>query len=189
MTATEKDPAKASTKSEKKKAKRKKHVSKHVLQAQKDMQEKKDELARKTLDNREEKPKKKKKKKKEIKDPSVAAEYLTMWKTKKGEWKFNKNTQSWLCRHMYEADKVAKGTFGMLLEYLEGLQGGTAKQRIVEDATKRALRYKEFEKNGAASKTEEGKDEEHDLWAKLSDHDKRKEYKRARKVLDTLKEG
>mmetsp|Transcript_36182 Transcript_36182/g.51175 ORF Transcript_36182/g.51175 Transcript_36182/m.51175 type:complete len:120 (+) Transcript_36182:276-635(+) len=42
---------------------------------------------------------------------------------------------------MYDSDKVTKGSFTLLLEYLQGLQGNAAKERILADATRRALRY------------------------------------------------
>ena len=45
---------------------------------------------------------------------------------------------------MSEADKVNKGTFVILLEYLNGLQGHGNKQRVVEDASRRALRYMKY---------------------------------------------
>ena len=150
-------------------------------------------------------PKRKKKKKKE-KDPSEAASYLQTWNDKRDKWKFNKNTQSWLIRHMYDSERVSKATFGILLEYLKG--GGEATtQRVRGDATQRALRYKEYEKNKKDGDDEEesddtGKDTEEQAdsvdaggeddetrWKKLNDHDKRKEYKRARKTLDVLKES
>lgn len=200
-------------KAEKKKAKKKKkHVSKHVLQAQEDMRQKKEELAKRTASEKEEEGSssttpKKKKRKVVVKDPTQVAEYLQTWKNDRKNWKFNKNTQSWLIRHMYQADKLQKGTFQILMEYLQGLQGGTTKQRILVDASTRAMRYREYEKKLekkevlAGDDAEEiGKDkdinksvdeeekEEVDRWTKLSNHDKRKEYKRARKVLETLKE-
>ena len=80
-----------------------------------------------------------------------------------------------------------------------------------EDAKLRARRYKEWEKKGQqqSSKEEDGVDSESKdenteeektdkkkesamtdsdkAWNELDDHDKRKEYKRARKVLDSLK--
>lgn len=150
--------------------------------------------------------KKRKKKGKQVKDPAEAHAYLTAWKacqtSDKCDWKFNKNTQSWLIRHMYEADKVSKASFALLVEYLSGMQGDTMKQRVLEDATRRAIRYKQFEKNGVeisgsaspseksrdASNTPSDDDQQLDdmLWSRLDDHDKRKEYKRARKVLDVL---
>jgi len=158
---------------------------------------------------------------KHVKDVKEAAGYLSNWKGFREQWKFNKNTQSWLIRHMYEPDKVAKSTFAILLEYLQGLQGSGAKDRIVQEANRRALRYKKYEKEesndndkdesvdmndadskevkfaedtkeGAAESTKksaqeiEAATEEEKRWQQLDDHEKRKEYKRARKVLETL---
>ncbi len=139
------------------------------------------------------------------KDPSEASNYLIMWKQREhGGWKFNKNTQSWLIRHMYEAEKVTKTTFSILMEYFVDLKGNT-RDRVKEDATRRALRYKQWETSGNNQKQEKTSDadddkqseikkdendetnEEAKKWSELSDHDKRKEYKRARKVLETLK--
>jgi len=161
------------------------------------------------------------------KDVKEAAGYLTNWKSYRGQWKFNKNTQSWLIRHMYESDNVPKASFEILMEYLLGLQGQGAKDRILQEATRRALRYKKYsdasggnnnnnetkktndadeekkvqfsqdikegvadsdkEKKRTKKSTDDAADEEA-RWTALSDHDKRKEYKRARKVLETLRE-
>mmetsp|Transcript_274 Transcript_274/g.650 ORF Transcript_274/g.650 Transcript_274/m.650 type:complete len:237 (+) Transcript_274:106-816(+) len=142
------------------------------------------------------------------KDPEEASSYLSLWnydrKNSTKQWKFNKNTQSWLLRHMYDSDKVSKATSHLLVEYL--CQGGDGlRSRVEEDAKRRARRYKEWEKEqqhqeeaqgGGETETEEeevkSKDKptqsSHDeAWNGLDDHDKRKEYKRARKLLDTLK--
>jgi hypothetical protein len=158
----------------------------------------------------------KKKKNKNMKDPNEVANYLTQWKKnidgQESVWKFNKNTQSWLIRHMYEADKLSKSSFTLLLEYLDGLKGGDAKSRILTEATRRAVRYKEYEKvrddkgekdggNAAAEKAPDPageattatplteQEEDDARWKKLDDHDKRNEYKRSRKILDTLKDA
>lgn len=149
-------------------------------------------------------PPKKKLKKSKVKDPSEAACYLSAWKHKDvgGGWKFNKNTQSWLLRHMYQADKVTKGTFSLLSEYMEGLQGST-RTRTLADAKRRALRYKEYEKSRDSQHESEAIDEvdgkedgkkndditdvdDETRWTRLDDREKRKEYKRARKVLEIL---
>jgi hypothetical protein len=151
-------------------------------------------------------PPKKKVKKSKVKAPSEAASYLSAWKHKDvgGGWKFNKNTQSWLLRHMYQADKVTKGTFTLLSKYMEGLQGSTS-ARTIADAKKRALRYKEYEKSRDSQQESEAIGDEVDgkedskkndditdeddetRWKRLDDNEKRKEYKRARKVLEILK--
>ena len=135
------------------------------------------------------------------KDPEEAASYLTLWKydqtNNTKSWKFNKNTQSWLQRHMYEGDKVSKTTFATLVDYL--MQGGDRLlSRVEEDAKMRARRYKEWEKKKENSTTDETTGETKEdskstsaaddtTWNNLDDHDKRKEYKRARKVLDSIK--
>lgn len=135
------------------------------------------------------------------KDPEEAASYLTLWKydqtNNTKSWKFNKNTQSWLQRHMYDGDKVSKTTFSSLVDYL--IQGGDRLiSRVEEDAKMRARRYKEWEKKKENSTTDdttgETKEESKSTsaadditWNSLDDHDKRKEYKRTRKVLDSIK--
>lgn len=140
---------------------------------------------------------KKKRKRTQLKDPGDAAAYLTAWKLKKNDWKFNKNTQSWLIRHMYDAEKIPKGVFSNLVEYLAAA-GETTMVRIVQEATRRALRY-QTHSNSSAVTSVETKDptdtaipvnsvdtDDATRWKNMNDHDKRKEYKRARKVLDSL---
>ena len=69
--------------------------------------------------------KKKKKKNDTIKDPEEASSYLSLWKhDRSGAWKFNKNTQSWLLRHMYDHVRVSKMSFATLVEYVSSAGGG-----------------------------------------------------------------
>lgn len=202
-----------------KQTRKKKRVSKHVLQAQEARKVDRPNAVDLPVPTQDE-PKKiseiqpKKPKKSKTKDPIEAASYLSAWKHREagGAWKFNKNTQSWLIRHMYEADKVAKATFVIMLEYLKGLPVNL-RSRVVEVAEKRAVRYKEFEKTVTdkyeigADKTNEKDQEAGDVkkdlvesvqerddngedddsrWKRLDEHHKRKEYKRARKILEIL---
>jgi hypothetical protein len=209
-------------------ARKKRAVSKHVLKGEEEREKQMNEEPDVDIDNADvvtnpntptPKPKKKPTKKHHIKDPMEAAGYLSSWqqrtKDKTSPWKFNKNTQSWLIRHMYEPEKAAKGPFSILMKYLEGLEGKTTRVRIRAEASRRALRYKNYEKkrdggneNGTEKEqdddekkpddseevtkqtglTKEEQDEEALRWKKLDDHDKRKEYKRARKVLEVMKE-
>lgn len=187
------------TSAQQKAARRKKRTSKHVLKAKEERKQQQetdnnDETTRNTQSN---KVKKKRKKQHHVKDPNEAASYLSAWKHARGAWKFNKNTQSWLLRHQYQPEKVSKGTFSILLEYMQGLQGQT-RTRTFADAKSRANRYKEYEKSNPPNESDEDKkkdssskepveDEDDDTrWKRLDDHEKRKEYKRARKVLDAL---
>jgi hypothetical protein len=150
---------------------------------------------------------KKKQQQLHTKDPTDVAHYLSAWKHRMAgtNWKFNKNTQSWIVRHMYEAEKLNKQVFELCLEYLDGMSDAT-KRRVVEQAKQRARRYKQYEATAASSAAkkvddtfEKSKDDkkppgtqvdvdDETRWNKLDDHSKRKEYKRARKILETLKQ-
>lgn len=184
-------------------AKKKNHVSKHILKSRDD-------------DTATTSEKRNSKANSHVKNPEEAASYLTQWKASKSEdssiratssWKFNKNTQSWLIRHMYEFDKVPKSAFLLLLEYLEGLEGKFIIDRMRNDAIRRCRRHKEYCKSNTESSEAEVQDEtavedenrgdidttaeskkelEHEqaLWRKMDDHEKRKQYKRARRILD-----
>jgi hypothetical protein len=168
-----------------------------------------------------------------LKDPTEASTYLSLWKydrttnTAAGviskQWKFNKNTQSWLIRHMYNSTKVNKSTFTTLLEYIVAgikTESGGLESKVKEDATFRARRYKEWETTIEKTKTKKkeqttqspsqtalvpGEEKQggsslvsgvattatttvNNEWKAMDEHEKRKEYKRARKVLDTLKQ-
>jgi hypothetical protein len=179
---------------------------------------------------------------KKTKDPNEASSYLSLWKYDRStttkekdqnkQWKFNKNTQSWLLRHMYNPTKVPKHTFALLLEYLQNGENNVGVQnRVLEEAKFRARRYKEFEKQiqqqqhseilqekegienvGVQGKEKNAQDDDtinkregerteissvskqvvgvdSTLWKEMDEHEKRKEYKRARKVLDAFKEA
>jgi hypothetical protein len=210
-----------------KSAKKKRHVSKHVLKAR---EGKAGEVQKKEANDPDQQvvvpaeetngtPKPvSKEQKQNVKDPSDAAEYLANWENREtNSWKFNKNKQSWLIRRMYEVEKVPKGSFKILLEYLRGLQGDSMRLRIRAEASRRARRYKEHVKKSSAGDEDSNGEEEVAMkggddnkkkdkkivknapskqelleeearWVALDENDKRKEYKRARMILDAFKE-
>ena len=140
------------------------------------------------------------KKNKHKKPPSEAGNYLVLWRLHQKDaassgWKFNKNTQSWLLRHMYNDKQVSKGSFKHLLEYMEGLQG-KGKEETAERALELAEKYKEWAatekgKEEEAVKGEERADGEQfsgSNFDELDAHAKRKVYKRARQVYEALKD-
>ena len=53
--------------------------------------------------------------------PALA--YLHAWQQQPAQWRFQKVRQVYLLRHMYDLDRVPKADFGVLLGYIEGLQG------------------------------------------------------------------
>ena len=192
-------------------ARRRKRISKHVLEA-KEKRTKEDEtlvttstpMASGSIAHS------KRRSSKNItheKDPIEAHAYLSSWFNRNlgtGVWKFNKNTQSWLVRHMYDAEKVKKETFTYLIQYIaeSPIEGGL-KQRALDDARRRATRYREWEKNQPTETTEttqqqiikaaaapDARNNPDEMgekrWEELNAHDKRKEYKRARKLIEGL---
>lgn len=197
-----------------KSAKKKNNVSKHILKSREDDPTTASDVGDKSYNS----PKKIKSKSKHTKHPEEAAFYLSQWKASKSDdssirasssWKFNKNTQSWLIRHLYEVDKVPKSTFLLLLDYLDGLEGKFIIDRMRMDALRRCRRHKEYCKSNELASTTESRNEptektensndineengeleyEEALWRKMDDHEKRKQYKRARKILDMMKKG
>jgi hypothetical protein len=124
-------------------------------------------------------------------------------------WKFNKNTQSWLIRHLYDSTKINKSMFTIALEYFQNSNHTNMIQRLQNDAIQRAIQYQEGIKNNSSNstidnsndnsntKTTDVTDDNNNKTAMDPDNNdeatqqsqqKRKEYKRARKILDTLKE-
>mmetsp|Transcript_8746 Transcript_8746/g.9675 ORF Transcript_8746/g.9675 Transcript_8746/m.9675 type:complete len:205 (+) Transcript_8746:304-918(+) len=190
------------------KNRKKKRISKHVIKSKNPDKNSTEEEKKEFLVSKPEKLSKK------HKDPDEAKAYLSAWKYREQNdvWKFNKNTQSWLLRHMYSVEKISKVTFVILLEYMDGLQG-LSRKRALDDAQHRALRYKKFEKeleknkeksnveevaqdsskseiisknNLKSSKMLDDTEDDEKHWNQLNEHDKRKEYKRARKVIEIL---
>eukprot|EP00904_Undaria_pinnatifida_P002311 jgi/Undpi1/12080/HiC_scaffold_4.g01778.m1 len=50
-----------------------------------------------------------------------------------GLWKFSKNTQAWLLRHLFSEDQIDEGSFRTLCLYLEGLKG-SGRERVLAEA-------------------------------------------------------
>ena len=148
-------------------------------------------------------------KQKHMKDPVDVEGYLMAWKqhhnlsadasSNHGTttiWKFNKNTQSWLIRHLYDSTKISKSIFALALQYF--LKSNlNVQQRLREDAMQRAIQYQQQQQErGTTNQNDEGKDdgddnpknntEEDESTEMILEKNQRKEYKRARKIIDTL---
>ncbi|GMI22304.1 hypothetical protein TeGR_g10950 [Tetraparma gracilis] len=163
------------------------------------------DAAAKALKRKEEKKNNKKPKKKanaHTKPPAEAGNYLVLWKLDKANpgtagWKFNKNTQSWLLRHMYNDKLVVKATFAALCEYMVGLTGKSREDKRAE-AKELCAQYKAWAASdegkaaeAAAADAEGGGAEDAQFtganFAELGPKTKRKVYKRARLCYDVLK--
>ncbi|RKP15475.1 hypothetical protein BJ684DRAFT_14299 [Piptocephalis cylindrospora] len=79
-----------------------------------------------------------------------ALAYLTQWSKEREAWKFQKVKQSWLLKHVFDADQVDRSAFRQLVKYLSGVQGA-ARDRLLEQCRS----IKAEPKPTAEEKTEE----------------------------------
>lgn len=56
-------------------------------------------------------------------DVKPALEYLSLWKSSRDSWKFNKNHQSSLIRHAFDADGIPTADISTFYEYIRDLKG------------------------------------------------------------------
>ncbi|XP_077406416.1 protein cholesin [Vanacampus margaritifer] len=54
-----------------------------------------------------------------------ALDYLTCWAHNRAAWKFQKTRQTWLLQNMFDSQQIEDEKFSELLQYLEGLRGGS----------------------------------------------------------------
>ncbi|KAF4981297.1 hypothetical protein FZEAL_2874 [Fusarium zealandicum] len=66
-------------------------------------------------------------------DLKPALEYLILWKTARGSWKFNKNHQSNLIKHVFDADGIPASNIEAFYDYIQDLKG-FVKMRLLESA-------------------------------------------------------
>lgn len=90
---------------------------------------------------RNEGKKKKKKSKQEPQKESKSAlhpaiDYLHTWFNNRQHWNFKKVRQVWLLKNMFDQEQISNENFGILLKYLEGLEGA-AKEKTIKIAEQR----------------------------------------------------
>ncbi|KAM0337265.1 hypothetical protein ACHAPQ_003284 [Fusarium lateritium] len=66
-------------------------------------------------------------------DLKPALEYLSLWKTARDSWKFNKNHQSNLIKHVFDADGIPASDVETFYDYIQDLKG-FVRMRLLETA-------------------------------------------------------
>ncbi|CAG1968878.1 unnamed protein product [Fusarium graminearum] len=66
-------------------------------------------------------------------DLKPALEYLSLWKTARDSWKFNKNHQSNLIKHVFDADGIPASDIETFYDYIQDLKG-FVRMRLRESA-------------------------------------------------------
>ncbi|KAH8699896.1 hypothetical protein BGZ61DRAFT_238879 [Ilyonectria robusta] len=79
-------------------------------------------------------------------DLKPALEYLRLWKTARTSWKFNKNHQSTLIKHVFDADGIPTADIDAFYEYIKDLKG-LVRMRLRESALE--IRTKDRSQGGA----------------------------------------
>ncbi|KEF52628.1 uncharacterized protein A1O9_11471 [Exophiala aquamarina CBS 119918] len=124
-----------------------------------------------------------------VKKSTPALDYLSQYYSGRSSWKFNKNRETWLLKHIFSVVDVPRQYDLPIARYIHGLQGNNARQRLKTESEKR-LRDEGSTANGEARRQEDPtKDEEYrkrffqDLdgredSSKLEDVDESDEYRR-----------
>mmetsp|Transcript_20475 Transcript_20475/g.23200 ORF Transcript_20475/g.23200 Transcript_20475/m.23200 type:complete len:232 (-) Transcript_20475:177-872(-) len=63
----------------------------------------------------------------------TAMAFLELWYTDRKSWRFNKNHQSWLLKHMFNQDRVDALMFKILKKYIQSVEG-KSRDGILESA-------------------------------------------------------
>lgn len=65
----------------------------------------------------------------------AAIEYLREWYTNRDEWKFKKNRQTWLLKHVFDPKMLGVKDFKIFLAYVQDMQG-RCREELLEKARK-----------------------------------------------------
>ena len=68
------------------------------------------------------------------KKPHAALEYLTYFLQSRKSWKFSKNKEGWILKHVFSVDHVPSKYDTSLMQYLQGLKSAAARSRIRQEA-------------------------------------------------------
>lgn len=85
-----------------------------------------------------------------------ALDYLSQYYNARSTWKFNKNRETWLLKHIFSVVDVPREHDIPLAKYIHGLQGNNARQRLKTESEKR-LGYEASTANGDASRQNDPK--------------------------------
>lgn len=101
-----------------------------------------DKPAKKKTPEKKSKGPAKKKKTPPPTDLKPALEYLRLWKTARSSWKFNKNHQTTLIKHLFDADGIPAADIEAFYEYIKDLKG-FVRMRLVQAALEVRTRDRE----------------------------------------------
>ena len=111
------------------------------------------------------------------KKPHAALEYLTRFSQSKDTWKFNKNKEIWILKHLFSLDAIPSEYNLALNQYLQGLKAGAARSRIQQEA-REIVRKDQEQQIGSiiSAESEDSSRKREKLKADMEDPERRKAY-------------
>jgi 20S proteasome subunit alpha 1 len=112
------------------------------------------------------KPKKKTAKKSQqllVQKTNTALDYLTQYNTARPSWKFNKNRETWILKHIFSESDLPRDYDLALSRYIHGLKGAGARERLKSQCIELAAKENEGQKdtNAADASSTSGRSEEY----------------------------
>lgn len=83
-------------------------------------------------------------------------EYLNQYHTARTSWKFNKNRETWLLKHIFSVADVPRAYEMPLARYIHGLQGENARERL-RSGSEKQLKSENGSTNGETSSQQDSK--------------------------------
>jgi WKF domain len=109
--------------------------------------------------------------------PHIALEYLTQFRESRETWKFNKNREVWILKHLFLVDDIPSAYDLPLSQYLQGLKSVSARSRIRKEAEDIVQKDREQQIEYVVSiSSEHGADKIDEVPAEMEDPERRRAY-------------
>ncbi|KAK5064554.1 hypothetical protein LTR84_000387 [Exophiala bonariae] len=92
-----------------------------------------------------------------------ALEYLNQYHSARSSWKFSKNRETWLLKHIFSVNDVPRTYEIPLARYIHGLQGANARQRLRSESEKELNNETSSTNGETGTQRDTNKDEEYQM--------------------------
>ncbi|KAF7507312.1 hypothetical protein GJ744_010746 [Endocarpon pusillum] len=111
------------------------------------------------------------------KKPHAALEYLTHFCESRTTWKFRKNQEVWILKHLFSVDQIPSSYDASLCQYLEGLKSDSTRSRLQREAEDIVQKDREQQIEYIISTgSEDNADEVNKVPAEMEDPERRRAY-------------
>jgi WKF domain len=111
------------------------------------------------------------------KKPHAALEYLTRFRQSKETWKFNKNKEIWILKHLFSVEDIPSEYDLALSQYLQGLKASAARSRIQQEAQETIVKDQEQQIDAiTATASKDSTTQAGKLDADMEDPERRRAY-------------